>query len=434
MTCQRLDWLITLRWCAVVGQTVLLFIAVEILGARVPLLDVGLIIATAACSNGLLYLIPLPRRDHRPLAGGIMVLDIALLTLLLMLTGGPSNPFSIMYLVHVVMAGVLLGGTWTWITAVLSTVCYGLLFLAPGSDPHIHGATDGAYSLHLQGMWCAFALVGGLIAYFVNRVTVALRQRDERLKRMELLALNQEKLASLTTLAAGAAHELGTPLGTIAVAAHELDRVVRSLPPSRRARAALDDTALIKREVERCSSILSQMSLRAGSVLGEMPAAVEIQALARRAAESARLPERITVEVTGDAQRVVVPVKAVTQALCALLNNALDASEAGRAVVLRLGVVAHRLECRIIDRGAGMPPEVLHRIGEPFFTTKPPALGMGLGVFLARLVAERLGGGLRFESLVGEGTTAIFDVLADYTCQHGEEEIDGGRQVASAHY
>src|SRR4051812_35367187 len=156
-------------------------------------------------------------RRRRPLQGLVQILlllDVGSLTALLYFTGGASNPFSVLYLVHVVMAVTLLGSAWTWLVMLLASACYAALFVwyVPLTGPvpippHILGV----------GHWLALALVAVLIAVFIGRVEGLLRERESELVDMRERVTRNEQLAALTTLAAGAAHELNTPLGTIAV-------------------------------------------------------------------------------------------------------------------------------------------------------------------------------------------------------------------------
>jgi two-component system sensor histidine kinase RegB len=223
------------------------------------------------------------------------------------------------------------------------------------------------------------------------------------------LAARQERLASLATLAAGAAHELSTPLSTIAVIAKELEHAVARLTVPG---GVAEDVRLVRAEVERCRAILARMSADAGEAMGE--------AFVR--SPSAELVDRALSGLeTGPAIRAVVdervrglalsvPPRALGQALHGVLKNAQDASPPHAVVSLAVARVGDRVEFTVRDDGPGMPPEVLARVGEPFFTTKATGKGMGLGVFLARTVVERLGGAVTFETAERRGTTARIGV------------------------
>src|SRR6185312_1475834 len=243
------------------------------------------------------------------------------------------------------------------------------------------------------------------IVYFLLRVRRDLETREAELAEAQRRVDRQERLASLATLAAGAAHELATPLGTIALAARELERHLEKVQADA---ASLEDVHLIRAQVDRCRAILDGMAADAGETAGEQPRDVAIAELLRAAVDGLRAEPRIDVEVGGvDGQRVRVPPRAVAQALKSLLKNAQEASAPERAVSLRANVRERSVAIEVVDRGAGMPEAVLARAGEPFFTTKEPGRGMGLGLFLTRTLVERLGGELTLSSEAGAGTRAL---------------------------
>ena len=168
------------------------------------------------------------------------------------------------------LAAVVLGAAWTWSLAGLSVACYVEPLPAPGARRRprtSHG--EGALSLHLWGMLVAFVVAALLTAYFVVRLSAAIERRDAEIAAMREQATRTERLAALTTLAAGAAHELATPLGTIAIAATELERALARQDAG--AAALRDDARLIRAEVERCRRILDQMASDAGETAGEAP-------------------------------------------------------------------------------------------------------------------------------------------------------------------
>jgi two-component system sensor histidine kinase RegB len=272
------------------------------------------------------------------------------------------------------------------------------------------GGHAGHMALHLRGMWVAFGVAAAFIVYFLLRVRRALAVREEELSASRSLASRQERLASLATLAAGAAHELATPLSTIAVVAKDLEREVAAVG----APAAADDVRLMRAEVERCRRILSRMRVDAGDPAGEQFANVSVRELLAECLEggASERPVDVTVDEAAAGAVTALPRHAFGQALRGLVDNARQASPPGAPVKVRVATQgsardgARRLVFEIADRGAGIPPELVARVGEPFFTTKPAGQGMGLGVFLARAIVERLGGGLSIRSAPGTGTTA----------------------------
>ncbi len=406
-----LPWLVRLRWIALGGQLVALVLYHRELGTLVPSLFTVLLVAFGIVSNLTLWVllrrVPDPPHADR-IMGGVLTLDTVFLTGLLAGSGGPQNPFTIFYLVHIVLAALVLQArTTVWITA-LSAFCFAALFVLPGGDAH-PVARDHAQHMaqldgHLRGMWIAFAIAASVIAYFVRKISLTIAEQREQIAQLRESAATNARFASLATLAAGAAHELGTPLGTIAVAAHELE-----LSLARRSESDLvDDAHLIGLEVERCRVILGGM---AGQTLAEdqkpreLPAA-EIVAQLRERFDADRA-HRIDVRVDDDIVMSCRPAGLVG-ALAALVKNAFDCidRESGR---VRLEVRAERddsIAFTVRDEGPGMAADVCARAGEPFFTTKEPGHGMGLGLFLARAFAEGLGGRLVLASVPGRGTDA----------------------------
>jgi two-component system sensor histidine kinase RegB len=405
-----LDWLIRLRWGAVAGQLGTILVAQALWGG-LPVAWLLVPVAALAASNALVAAFRKRLGTPRLLCGAALTLDTLLITILLALSGGAYNPFSVLYLVHIALAATVLGSRWTWFLAALSIACYGLLFLAPQSDPHVgHRAAD-ELGVHLQGMWVAFVVAALLTAYFVVRLSSDLERREVAMALMRERAARQERLAAVTTLAAGAAHELGTPLATIAVASRELERQIRELPEPQ-SRALAEDAALIRSELERCRAILDRLATDSGSRPGEAPQAADAPGLVAEivaglpAAERARL----RVEEARPGSGPSVPRGALVQVALSLLQNAF---EAGKGPV-RLAVEASpsRLVLLVEDEGCGMPPEVLARAGEPYFSTKTPGAGLGLGLFIARSLSEQMGGRLRLESGPGRGTRATVEVEA----------------------
>jgi two-component system, sensor histidine kinase RegB len=407
-----LPWLTRLRWGAVAGQLATILVVRFVLGLPVPVIPLVALVAVTASTN-LAAMGWLRRRgaDDR-LAGGLLALDTVLLTAMLHLTGGPLNPFSILYLVHITLAAVILGARWTYLLAALAVVCYRVLFFASVPLDPAAGHHEGAgLSLHLQGMWWAFCVATGLTAYFVVKLSRAIETRDAEIAQVRERAARNERLASLTTLAAGAAHELGTPLGTIAVASREIERALARLPQES-AGPLLEDARLIRSELQRCRRILDEMAARAGENAGEDTVRVPLGSLMAEGLAALTSEQAARVDVLGELGTVEVlgPRQALGRAVGSLLKNALDATRRDQRVTLSALAEEGRIRLVVKDTGPGIAPELLARLGEPFVSTKPPGAGMGLGLFLARTLAEGLGGRLVIESTPGRGTAAALEL------------------------
>jgi two-component system sensor histidine kinase RegB len=255
---------------------------------------------------------------------------------------------------------------------------------------------------HLRGMWVAFVLAAVFIVFFVQRVSSALAARERELQTARAQAERREKLASLATLAAGAAHELSTPLSTIAIVAKELQRsLAETVAPDVRA-----DLQLVRDQVARCRDILDRMAAHAGEHAGEPLAPITVRGWIGSALDGLPARDRVVVEATDDEGTLVGPPRALADALRGLLKNALQASPPGAPVTLRVSAGEGQIRASVVDSGPGIAPDVLARIGEPFFTTKGPGEGMGLGLFLTRALAEQLDGEFHINSRAGAGTEA----------------------------
>jgi two-component system sensor histidine kinase RegB len=238
-------------------------------------------------------------------------------------------------------------------------------------------------------------------------------RRDRALVEMRERQARDARLIGLATLAAGAAHELSTPLGTIAVAARELERSLDTA--SAGAGDRREDIQLIRAEIERCRRVLNDMASRSGGVAGEAPIPRALADLASDVLAQLAPDERRRVDVTlpGDVT-IRWPAAAVTRALANIVRNGLHASPPdGRVTLAARREPPARVVITIADRGHGMAPDVRARAGEPFYTTKPEGSGMGLGLFVATSTIDQLGGTLRVASTEGVGTSVDVALPAD---------------------
>jgi two-component system sensor histidine kinase RegB len=397
----NIQWLARLRWAQIAGQAATVFVGQFLLDGALPILGLLGVIGVGLVSNLYLELYFFgerqrpgkpgapPREVHEWQTALVMALDIAILTALLYLTGGTSNPFAFLYLVQIALSTVLLRASWTWMLVGLSFISFGVLLAVP---PTISIPEDS----RAIGMWVALGVASAFVVYFLRRINIALAVREEELTEARELAARQERLASLATMAAGAAHELSTPLGTVALAAKELERALS------KADALADlvaDARLIREQVGRCRVILDQMQQGAGTV-GEGVTSCSIGELVDETLVGIRPTPAVVKDLPTDLAKVALrlPPRAVSQALRSLVTNAQDASPANTSVVIVVRRDDATLAISIRDRGAGIPAEVLERIGEPFFTTKAPGRGMGLGLFLARAVIEGVGGTMQIDT------------------------------------
>jgi two-component system sensor histidine kinase RegB len=332
--------------------------------------------------------------------------DVVILTALLYLTGGSTNPFVSLFLVPLTLAAASLPGRFTWAIAVEALCCYSMLMIWYIPLPHQHGVN---FNLHVIGMWFGFVLSAILIAYFAVKMSATLRERERALAQARENALRDERLVALGTLAAGAAHELGTPLATMAVLAKELESECAALP------AVVEPLRILRGQIARCKDILSQLAVSAGQTRAEAGrdhaldhylAQITEQWHSGRPAVGLRQHWQGTLPAPH-----IIADQTLTHAITNILNNAADASEQSVEVNGRWN--ERELYLDICDQGTGVSDTVASHAGEPFFTTKPPGQGLGLGLFLAQSTIKRLGGSVQlFNRAEGGACTRIVLPLA----------------------
>jgi two-component system sensor histidine kinase RegB len=403
--------IVRLRWLAVVGQLAAVAVAVWGFHLALPLASIAWVILGTALSNALLAVGMRWGEPPAALVQVVLLLDVYLFTQILYFTGGPENPFSSLYLIHVAMAVVVLRRGWTWVVIAAVAACYGVLLR--WHWPLASAATPLPPWVVVGGNWVALVLVSVLIAAFIQWIIGALRRREGELVTMRERARKNEQLAALTTLAAGAAHELGTPLGTIAVVAKELEI---GCGPGEQFDGVREDARLIRREVDRCRNILSRMRFDIGEDVSRR-SNVNVRELVDRLRDNFNEEDqaRLAARYEPGIETVHAPPRALEQSILVLLRNAFDASNGRGEVVLEVTKEAGHVRFEVQDRGAGMSPEMVRRAGEPFYTTKEPGKGMGLGLFLVRLVAERCGATFTIHSEEGKGTRCVFDLPDEAT-------------------
>ncbi len=375
-----LAWLIKLRWHAAVGQAVALAVGVLVLHVELPARPLAALVALLALSN--LALSEWIRRDRSVRGaqiGLVLVADTLMLTFALALAGAAGAPFLVLYVVEAVVAALVAPRPWLIVVVVL-------------------GALGQALLRHVEGLAGAIVVVtAACVGLLTARVVGEFRAR-------QALAARTEKLTALATLAGGAAHELATPLATIAVVAEELEELVETAPD-----AAWREVRVLRGEVERCRSILNRMSARAGEIAGESPARATVESIFAAVRAELAEPERLVTR--GDGGMIVeAPVRGLVTVLASLVANGVQASKDATPVELSVLHDGPRVRFVVKDRGCGIPRAIRARVGEPFFTTKAPGRGMGLGVFLADAFARQCGGGLCIESTEDVGTTVALSL------------------------
>lgn len=413
-------WLVQLRWVAFFGQLGTIAFVGYVLGITLPMAPMFTVVAVTGISNAALALwsatrtfrdLPSMKSQTVPILGLVELLDLILLTVLLSYSGGPTNPFLVFYFVNLSLCAIVLPRAWAWVVSGAAIVCFTVMLLVYVPLPevwishHVSPIVPGRPLTRAQwGSLIAFATCDIVIVYFTSILRDQLRKRGRQLQGMQEDAARVRKLEALGTLAAGAAHELANPLGTIAVVVREIERrVVGSTADPR----IVKDFALIRAEIETCRNLLKRMNANAGQTMGEELVEATARELLEESLEGLQDAERVTIVIDDEAatRPLMIPLVGLAQAIRGLVQNALAASASVQPVQLSASKVDDCVRIVIRDEGVGMHPRVLSRVGDPFFTTKEPGSGTGLGVFLARAVVQRLGGSLSIDSTSGRGTT-----------------------------
>ncbi len=393
--------LLLLRNIAILAQVSTVVLAVYALGIVLPLSP---LLGTIAGLLGVNALTWLRLRRPWPVSEGELFaqlsLDVAALTVLLYFSGGSTNPFVLLYLLPITLSAAALPGFYTWAMAGVTIACYSLLMFFYVPLPNGHAAHGGvsAFGLHVFGMWLGFVASAALIAYFVVKMGETLRARDHALATLRENELRNERIIALATLAAGAAHELGTPLSTVAVLAKELECDAPDTDSRDRLR-------VLREQVDRCKHILSTLSASAGQTRAEAGRSLPLDAYLEEVIARFRdLRPAATVQHTSDGPRpapVIVTEQTLSQAIMNILNNAADASP--QSVEMTARWTAQALTLEVCDRGPGLPATVQARAGKVVFTTKEAGQGMGLGLFLAHATLNRFGGEVHLYNREGGG-------------------------------
>lgn len=398
--------LIRIRWVAVVGQVITIAVAAWLVNIRLPLPVLFSIVGFTAMSNVILTAWLLPRAHNESWIPGILMMDIFLFAGLLGFSGGLENPFASFFLVHLAIGAMILKGRLLWLHHALLAVSFLTLirWFYPLHQPFTHAGKLNIH-LHLQGTLISLFLCGCCIAWFLIQISKALRERDQALVQAELKATRQKQLMHLATLAGGVAHELNTPLGTIALVAGEIHASLRSTDDSPELR---EDIALIRSEVERCRHILEKLNTQSTQSVGAPPEIIHTSSIPQQVLENfpTSVHDRIEFSLPAEDHIICQPREPVVQSLTTLIKNALEASEeAGVPVKLAILIKKGMVFFQVWNHGPHIPTETRGRMGEMFFSTKKQHHGMGLGLFLVRSFAESAGGNFVIETTPDSGTT-----------------------------
>ena len=397
----RLRTLVFVRWLAIAGQAAALLTVHFWLGHELPLHPT----LAAVTASGLLNLAltiyrPAARLGDRA-AAVLLAWDLVQLAALLYFTGGLTNPFALLLLAPVIVSATILSRRSTVLLCLLGIALATLLASwhekLPWPEPGLEFP-----GLYVSGLWTALTLGAIFLAAYVGSVAIESRQMSDALAATQMALAREQRLSALGALAAAAAHELGSPLGTIAVIARE---IAHDLPKDSDLGA---DAALLLKETARCRDILARLAARpedeGGTPFSRLPlAALLEQAAAPYAREGVRIAVRTRGE-TGAGEPDVASLPELIHGLGNLIQNAVQFARA--QVDIEIGWDERRVTVTIADDGQGFPTAIIERLGEPYLSTRS-AEGdhMGLGVFIACTLLERTGARLEFANRPSGGAS-----------------------------
>lgn len=394
-TRENLYVLSLIRGVALLGQMLALIFFTWIQPIGLPVAEIAFVLSVYASLTAAIWV-----RSRRAVPIGEteffihLLADIAFFSILLFFSGGASNPFISYMLIPISIAAITLSRSYSIAVALAALLCYSLLLkyfvaisaIAPGH----HQAADN--SLHILGMWANFAISAAIIIYFISRMAATLKQQEQEIAMARDTQLRDEQLLAVGTLAAGTAHELGTPLNTMKLIVDEM-----LLDGENQA-----DVVLLNQQIEQCKITLKQLLTTAEESQSTQLEAQSVRLyldsiLARWQLLRPLLKTQIQFIESPEISVIFHPT--IAQSILNLLNNAADASQ---QVDINISWNANTATINIRDFGPGLDAEKIATLGQPFVSDK--AEGLGLGLFLSQATLTRFGGSVTLQNAAEGGT------------------------------
>lgn len=395
--------LLWLRVCAVVGESITIAVIGRWAGIALPVAAMASVIgalAATALLTGLRLRKAVPATELE--VAGQLLIDIVALTVMLCLSGGTANPFASLYLIPVALSAVGLAWQYTTIVTAVCLGCYVSLIDRFTTISFMHMNLASAFNLHVAGMHVTFAISAVLLAAVLSVMAAEMRRRDQAMATLREEVTRKEHLSAMGVLAAGAAHELSTPLLSMAILVSEL-RAARNTDVQ-----FTDDLDLLEKQIALCKHKLTTLLQAAGNPRSPQKRATRIQAAVQEVLDSWGLIRpgiRLEVDWRALTGSPWVSVdEGFPQTLISLLDNAAEASEARGSDRVRLSVAGDTRGIRLCidDEGPGVRADVQQRVGKAIFTTKEK--GLGLGLVLSHANLNRINGHLTLTSRPEGGT------------------------------
>ncbi len=414
---QNLKWLFVLRNLMLFSETFLIFVSIYGLQIHLPQRALWWIIASIAAVNIYTWL---RLQDQTPVTTleifVQLVLDVVAITALLFPTGGASNPIIWVYLLPLMITAIMLPPSYAWYMVILTTSMYTMLMVynipLPSIAPHLnhadisfsnvsqhldmvsqaHEMSDKHYfNLHIFGMWFGFVFSAGLVAFFVVELAKTLKARERSLAEARESALRDERVVALGTLAASAAHDMGTPLGTMAIVAHELtqDYNYCHFPD------LYEKITIIQDQIQRCKEALSVMTASAGEMRAESGNVMLLSEYLDDVIKQWRAHTVITklnffIDTNVNMEAKLIAERTITHSLINILNNAAQATNPEFGIEFHASWDLYTATFKICDFGKGFPDTIIEFAGQqPVISQKH---GLGVGLFLSYSTLQRLGG------------------------------------------
>ncbi|MDP3875544.1 MAG: ATP-binding protein [Methylobacter sp.] len=442
---QNLKWLFILRNLMILSEIILIVLSIYGLNIRLPEQPLWLVVLSVVAVN--IYTSMRLQTDEPVTELEIfshLVIDVFAITALLYLTGGASNPITWVFLLPLIITAIMLHQSYAWYMVILTSSMYtaliGFNIPLPSIEPHmpeaemmdsraanyemmqhIHIMRDTHYfNLHIFGMWFGFVFSAGLVAFFVVELAKTLKAQERNLAEARENALRDERVVALGTLAASAAHDMGTPLGTIAILAHELEQDY----PIHHFADLHEKLAIMQQEVNRCKTALSVMSASAGELRAESGSAMlmadyvdDVIKQWRTHKSTAKLNLFISPDI--DMQAKIIAELTLTHSIINILNNAAEATLPEKGIELHASWDLEHAIIRISDYGPGLPPELIDFAGKQPVVSKKR--GLGVGLFLTYSTINRLGGKIHFYNSESGGANVEISLPLLHTENHNDD-------------
>ena len=432
----NLKWLYILRNLMIVAESLLILFSVYALNILLPEQQLWLVLSSICAVNlytGLRLKTDEPVTELEVFSQ--ICLDVLALGSLLYLTGGASNPIIWVFLLPIILTAIMLPHSYAWNMVILTCCLYTFLIAynipLPAIEPHasdpitlppamlanedmvhyLHSMQDRHYfNLHMTGMWLGFVFSAGLVAFFVVELSKTIKARERSLADARENIMRDERVIALGTLAASAAHDMGTPLGTMAIVAHEMS--LEYTEPEHV--ELLSQINIMKQQIERCNQALSVLSASAGEMRAEsgkpMPMIKYIDEVMNQWRSHNTL-NKLNLHISPTAVDVnaeIIAEQTLTHSLINILNNAAKVTPPDKGIDFSVDWNSKELMLKIRDYGPGFPEEIVEFIGkQPIANSKQ---GLGVGLFLTCSTINRLGGKIDFFNMESGGACVEIEI------------------------